>query len=198
MAFCGNCGTQLNDGAKFCPNCGQTIANGVSAPQQHVNQPQQEYEGYSEEEETMKTWQKIVSVLVWPAGAILTISAFIKKQTALAKAALIYTVIGLVLSIAITSLFGSSDTDMLEKEVKEMMVKEMKAKGMNLVVSDFTLVHQSGNDYIGIARCTLDGEKIDLDVKVVYDGSKYQAEWAPTEEYQAKAFEESWNELFGD
>lgn len=23
MAFCGNCGTQLNDGAKFCPKCGQ-------------------------------------------------------------------------------------------------------------------------------------------------------------------------------
>lgn len=26
MAFCGNCGTQLNEGAKFCPKCGASIA----------------------------------------------------------------------------------------------------------------------------------------------------------------------------
>ena len=41
MAFCGNCGTQLNDGAKFCPRCGQTVGGGESTPQQQVNQPQQ-------------------------------------------------------------------------------------------------------------------------------------------------------------
>lgn len=197
MAFCGNCGTQLNDGAKFCPNCGQTIAGGASAPQQQINQPQQQYSGY-QEEETIKTWQKIVSVLVWPAGAILTIGAFIKKQTALAKSALVYTAIGIVLSIAFTTLWGGSDTDMLEREVKQMMMKKTQEGGHNLIISDFTLVHQGGNDYVGIATCMLDGEKIDLDVKVVYDGSRYQAEWAPTAEYQAKAFEESWNELFGD
>ena len=27
MAFCGNCGTQLNDGAKFCPKCGKFFAS---------------------------------------------------------------------------------------------------------------------------------------------------------------------------
>lgn len=26
MAFCGKCGTQLNDGAKFCPKCGNPIS----------------------------------------------------------------------------------------------------------------------------------------------------------------------------
>ncbi len=25
MAFCGNCGTELSDGAKFCPNCGEPV-----------------------------------------------------------------------------------------------------------------------------------------------------------------------------
>lgn len=34
MAFCNNCGTQLNDGAKFCPSCGAT-QNGA-APQQNA------------------------------------------------------------------------------------------------------------------------------------------------------------------
>ena len=36
----------------------------------------------------------------------------------------------------------------------------------------------------------------DLDVKVVYDGSNFQAEWAPTAEYQQKALEEGLQELF--
>lgn len=35
MAFCGNCGTQLNEGAKFCPKCGKAID---VAPQQQVYQ----------------------------------------------------------------------------------------------------------------------------------------------------------------
>lgn len=40
MAFCGNCGTQLNDGAKFCPKCGKGMANQtvvyVQPPQQDI------------------------------------------------------------------------------------------------------------------------------------------------------------------
>jgi uncharacterized membrane protein len=35
MAFCGNCGTQTQDGVKFCPSCGHTIgaANAQQAAQ---------------------------------------------------------------------------------------------------------------------------------------------------------------------
>lgn len=40
MAFCNNCGNQVNDGTKFCPKCGQPINGG---PQQQVyQQPQQQ------------------------------------------------------------------------------------------------------------------------------------------------------------
>ena len=38
MAFCGNCGYQLNNGESFCPNCGRPVVN---VPQ--VQQPQQQY-----------------------------------------------------------------------------------------------------------------------------------------------------------
>lgn len=37
MAFCGKCGAQMEEGAKFCPSCGE----GVAAPQETVQQPQQ-------------------------------------------------------------------------------------------------------------------------------------------------------------
>ena len=49
MAFCGNCGAQIKDGAQFCPQCGQktnmghpTIQQEVQTLQQPVVQPQQQ------------------------------------------------------------------------------------------------------------------------------------------------------------
>jgi len=41
MAFCPNCGTQVNDGIQFCPSCGTAIAAaaGYAAPQQPVQAP---------------------------------------------------------------------------------------------------------------------------------------------------------------
>jgi uncharacterized membrane protein/predicted RNA-binding Zn-ribbon protein involved in translation (DUF1610 family) len=38
MAFCGNCGTQVQDGVKFCPACGKEVA-----AQQQQQQTQQGY-----------------------------------------------------------------------------------------------------------------------------------------------------------
>ena len=39
MAFCGNCGTKVEDGKKFCPECGMVME--AKAPQQQP-QPQQQ------------------------------------------------------------------------------------------------------------------------------------------------------------
>ncbi len=41
MAFCGKCGAQLNDGAKFCPSCGAPTGS-EQAQQQIYQQPQQQ------------------------------------------------------------------------------------------------------------------------------------------------------------
>lgn len=41
MAFCGKCGAQLNDGAKFCPSCGAPTGS-EQAQQQPQQQPQQQ------------------------------------------------------------------------------------------------------------------------------------------------------------
>ena len=38
MAFCGNCGTKVEDGKKFCPECGTSLE--AKAPQQAQQEPQ--------------------------------------------------------------------------------------------------------------------------------------------------------------
>ena len=111
MAFCSKCGTQINDGAKFCPKCGQ--------PTNEVSNVQNQSAGYNDdsepEEEQIKTWQKIVSVLFWPAGAILLVVALIKKQSELAKSALIYTAIGIGLSIGLNIALGGCSNEYSEE-----------------------------------------------------------------------------------
>ena len=34
MAFCGNCGSQINDGARFCPTCGAVQSSEAPGQQQ--------------------------------------------------------------------------------------------------------------------------------------------------------------------
>ena len=169
MAFCGKCGAQINDGAQFCPQCGQPTN---AASQQQVYQ--QQYVAQPQEKEHSRMYKMWHSKWNWIAAIVFLIIIFAANMG------------------------GGSDTDMLQKEVKKMMVEKMKEKGQNLNITDFTLVHQDGNNYTGVATCTLDGEKLDLDVKVVYDGSSFQAEWAPTAEYQQKALQEGLQELFNN
>ena len=111
MGFCSKCGTQIDDGAKFCPKCGQ--------PTSEVRDVQNQSASYNydsePEEEQIKTWQKIVSVLFWPAGAILLIVALIKKQSELAKSALIYTAIGIGLARGLNIALGGCSNDYSEE-----------------------------------------------------------------------------------
>ena len=39
MAFCGNCGTQVNEGVKFCPGCGNQVAVPAAEQQTQAQQP---------------------------------------------------------------------------------------------------------------------------------------------------------------
>ena len=149
MAFCGNCGTQLNDGAKFCPKCGQTVGGGES-PQQQVNQSQQQYVEQEEEKSFMyRMWH---SKWNW-IGAI----AF------------------LIVIVAANTCGGSKSN--IEKTTKEIMVDRYKKEGINLVVKKLNLVHKSGNEYTGIAECKVDGEDAQFSLKVISDGQTVQAEW---------------------
>lgn len=52
MAYCSNCGIELNDGAKYCPNCGTSVGgNDRNTPKIKNNNPNQK--------ERLSTWAKI-------------------------------------------------------------------------------------------------------------------------------------------
>ena len=76
-----------------------------------------------------------------------------------------------------------ADTSSLEKDVKKLMIETMREKGHRLTVSELILVHQSDNNYEGLAKGTFDGEKIEFNVYVIYDGVNVKAEWEPTATY---------------
>lgn len=166
MAFCNQCGAQLNNGAQFCPKCGQQI----NFVKQQTDQPQQQYSVLSDEDDS-STFERIYqSGWSW--------------------------LVAIVLIIVLFNLRACS-TDQLEKDVKKLMIATMKERGQDLKISFLTIVHQEGNYYIGIAKGTLNGKRIEFDVNVVYDGIKLQAEWEPTSDYEENLFRDKVERIFG-
>ena len=174
MAFCGNCGAQLNEGAKFCPKCGQIVEDISPVTQQQEDYSYQQYG--EEEEEPMKIWQKILYLLVGPAGLLAGVVYLIRKNMSMAKSAFLWGGIGTVLWVALSVLGGSSVSE-IEKTTKELMIEKSKEDGINLVIKDLTLVHKSGNEYTGIAECIVEGENVQYSLKVIADDRNVQAEW---------------------
>ena len=49
--WCPNCGTKLDDGAKFCPNCGTKVQNDIIKPvSENRMEPESEWDGQVEDE----------------------------------------------------------------------------------------------------------------------------------------------------
>jgi uncharacterized membrane protein YhaH (DUF805 family) len=60
MAFCSNCGTKLEDGAKFCLNCGTRLAEDTAQPQQVYQQPAQPQQVYQQSTQQQQVYQQPV------------------------------------------------------------------------------------------------------------------------------------------
>jgi len=181
MAFCGNCGTQVSDGTKFCPNCGSPV--GV-ARQQNYQASQQSYQSPQQAYQTPHPQ---------PAYAAQSNEGFFHKLFRNKWFWIVFVVLGIGAAAS-----RMNYSDQLEKDVKKEMIKTAKEKGYTLVVNDFALVKEShdSNKYSGIAKCTIDGEPIDLDVEVVCDGKRWHGSWEPTAEYYQQYLEDLWDETF--
>lgn len=166
MAFCGNCGAQLNDGDKFCPQCGKAVDEVPSDSQQEFDE---------EQEETMKLWKKILYFLVGPVGILASLIYYFKKKVSMAKSAFLWGAIGTALWFAVPKIMNYDEP---EHTAKMILINEfIKDKGVLLDIKDMTLIHKVGNEYTGIVKCTIDGEATQFDVNVVYDGSDVLVTW---------------------
>lgn len=178
MAFCRNCGTQLNDRAKFCPKCGQSVNNDYSVPQQQENLSQQYND--EEEEKGLGIWLKSFFIVFWPIGFILAIIFKLRKKNIKAKDAFMFSITGIGMSICVYFINNCATNNQVEKTTKTIMIQKSLENGIVLDVKDITLVHKSGNEYTGIAECEVNGEKVQYSLKVTYDGINVVAEWVPS------------------
>ena len=203
MAYCKNCGTQLKEGAKFCPNCGQST--GFVA-----KDPQVRYENVTPrgKDEGLSWWKKgicfllgfpsmLIAVIFWGESLNLRIHFtsrylgyslpfllfWVKKENQKAKDMFLWGLLGLIVYGFLVAEFGSGSKDSISKTAQEIMISDYSKKGSKLEIREFSLVHESGNHYTGIAEVVLDGEKMKLDVNVISDGETVQVNWEPSAEY---------------
>ena len=210
MAFCGKCGTQLSEGAKFCSRCGHPVSSNdpvignepISGKEPVIdkepvsgNKPNNVQDpiindSFEEEpeEEQIKTWQKIFSVLFWPAGVVLIIIALIKKQSELAKSALIYTAIGIGLAIGLNAALDGCSNDVGDP------VEETSEGYYQEEVSD---VEKTGYEDGYEQGFSLGGEMIDNVVRMFYT-NRYGAPTTAEERMQFKNYQNAFMRGFRD
>jgi hypothetical protein len=94
MAFCKNCGNQLNEGAKFCPKCGTVIGGEAVSPAsaptpQEVKQP--EKKAYVVEEERGFVDKILHNKTLWICAVIFligfTINTIVDSESASGQSA---------------------------------------------------------------------------------------------------------------
>ena len=87
MAFCGNCGTQVNEGVKFCPACGGTVTSGQATPPplQYQQQPyQQPYQQPVADEAQDAADNKLMGILSY-LGILVLVPFLTKKDSPFAQ-----------------------------------------------------------------------------------------------------------------
>ena len=176
MAFCRNCGTQLNDGDNFCPKCGKVVYE-VSFDSKQESDSKQGSD--SEQEETMKLWKKIFYFLVGPVGILAGFFYIFTMRRSMAKSAFFCGIIGTVILLfaapEINKYFSFNEP---EHTAKQILIDRFRDdKGVPLDITDFSLIHKVGNEYTGIVKCIINGKAAEFYVDVVYDGSKVLVEW---------------------
>lgn len=62
MAFCGNCGTQIQDGVKFCPSCGKETAAPAAQQVKSVQSGQDTQQGQSADQSDAQT-NKVMAIV---------------------------------------------------------------------------------------------------------------------------------------
>ncbi len=192
MAFCGKCGTQIEDGVKFCPKCGQPTGNADDI------QHQAEYKPFNDQEDddTTKTWHKVVCVLFWPIGLIMTIVAFFQKRSGKAKSLLIYTIIGIALGIVINVCFGgcNSFVEGFNEGYNSSSVEDGYISSDEEVSDVEEAGYQDGYEF----GFEVGNEYIDEGSPSISYSTRYGAPSTPEEKQQYKAYERAYKRGFSE
>jgi len=78
-----------------------------------------------------------------------------------------------VLLCVIASSCNNKSITNLEQDVKKSIQETLNEKNINANINDVKLVNESGNKYTGIVYATDEGESIEMNISLIYDGEGY-------------------------
>ncbi len=81
MAFCGNCGNQIQDGVKFCPSCGSQAQQGYGQPARMKRADEVEFKIYGEDLQFVEIMLDPGETVVAEAGGMMYMDSEIKMDT---------------------------------------------------------------------------------------------------------------------
>jgi uncharacterized protein (TIGR00266 family) len=81
MAFCGNCGNQMQDGVKFCPSCGSPAQPAGGQPVRMKRADEVEFKIYGEDLQFVEIMLDPGETIVAEAGAMMYMDSAIKMDT---------------------------------------------------------------------------------------------------------------------
>jgi uncharacterized membrane protein len=107
MAFCGNCGTQAQDGVQFCPGCGGALATTAATPEPPAQSPAAD-ETDAQDNKTMAILAYILFFIPLLTGVHKT-SPFVKfhtnQGTVLAIASVAYSIVSAIVRAILKAIF---------------------------------------------------------------------------------------------
>jgi uncharacterized protein (TIGR00266 family) len=81
MAFCGNCGNQMQEGVKFCPSCGSQVQTGGGQPARMKRADEVEFKVYGEDLQFVEIMLDPGETVVAEAGGMMYMDNAIQMDT---------------------------------------------------------------------------------------------------------------------
>jgi len=81
MGFCGNCGEQIQEGAKFCPSCGKPVQPGGGQGTRMKRADEVEFKIYGEDLQFVEIMLDPGETVVAEAGAMMYMDSAIEMDT---------------------------------------------------------------------------------------------------------------------
>ena len=86
-----------------------------------------------------------------------------------------------VLLCVIASSCNNKSITNIEQDIKKTIQEKVNKENIYANINDVKLINESGNKYTGTVYATYEGESIEMNISLIYDGESYKWEIDPSE-----------------